>query len=162
MANAKKTNLEELNTIEERLEDMPADAYFEPAETSDEDLLHALLSAESVVTKQEYLPRFGYFTIKSITADEYNRLVEQCKYPVKNKRTHQLEYKLNEEKLSLLLIKEACIKPNWSNEQLLEKYGTSDPCVVINKRLLIGEISQLNSAIMDISGFSDDMETVKN
>ncbi len=141
----------------------PADRYYEPAETSDDDLLKALLSVEDTATKQEYIPRFkSYFTVKSITSDEYNKLVDRCKYPVKNKRTHQIEEKINQDKLSVLLIKEACVKPDWSNPQLLKKYNTDDPCVVINKRLLIGEITQLSSAIMDVSGFSDEIEKIKN
>lgn len=166
MSTAKKATDEVFDENEVLTDDAisePADRYYEPAETSDEDLLKALLTTEDTATKQEYIPRFkSYFTVKSITSDEYNRLVERCKYPVKNKRTHQIEEKINQDKLSLLLIQAACVKPDWSNPKLLEKYNTSDPCVVINKRLLIGEITQLSSAIMDISGFSDEIEKIKN
>jgi len=166
MSTAKKGTEEILNenagTEIENISE-PADMYYEPAETSDEDLLNALLTTEDVATKQEYIPRFkAYFTVKSINSEEYNKLVERCKYPVKNKRTHQIEEKINQDKLSLLLIQAACVKPNWADKKLLEKYNTSDPCVVINKRLLIGEITQLSSAIMDISGFSDEIEKIKN
>lgn len=145
----------------------PADMYYEPAETSDEDLLKALLTTEDIATKQEYIPRFkAYFTLKSISSEEYNKLVDRCKYPVKNKRTHQIEEKINQDKLSLLLIQASCVKPDWTDKKtygpLYEKYKTDDPCVIINKRLLIGEITQLSSAIMDISGFSDEIEKIKN
>ncbi len=165
MSTAKKTEeilKENVGTEIENVNE-PVDMYYEPAETSDEDLLNALLNTEDVATKQEYIPRFGvYFTLKSINSEEYNKLVDRCKYPVKNKRTHQIEEKINQDKLSLLLIEAACVKPNWSDKKLLDKYNTTDPCVVINKRLLIGEITQLSSAIMDISGFTDEIEKIKN
>lgn len=165
MSTAKKTEeilKENVGTEIENVNE-PADMYYEPAETSDEDLLNALLNTEDVATKQEYIPRFGvYFTLKSINSEEYNKLVDRCKYPVKNKRTHQIEEKINQDKLSLLLVEAACVKPNWSDKKLLDKYNTTDPCVVINKRLLIGEITQLSSAIMDISGFTDEIEKIKN
>lgn len=165
MSTAKKTEeilKENVGTEIENVNES-ADMYYEPAETSDEDLLNALLNTEDVATKQEYIPRFGvYFTLKSINSEEYNKLVDRCKYPVKNKRTHQIEEKINQDKLSLLLIEAACVKPNWSDKKLLDKYNTTDPCVVINKRLLIGEITQLSSAIMDISGFTDEIEKIKN
>lgn len=145
------------------IDDMPADAYVEPAGKTDEELLEALLGTPDEDTKQVYMKRFkGYFTVKSISSEEYNRLEKRCKYPFKNPRTHQIEEKTDQDKLSNLLILEACVKPDWRNEKLLQKYNTSDPVVVIRKRLLIGEISDLTQAIMDVSGFSDGLEEAKN
>lgn len=139
------------------------DNEYEVIEQNDNDLLNALLNTEDVNTKTVFMPRFkSYFTVKSISSDDYNRLETRCKYPVKNKRTHQIEEKVDQEKLSLLLIKDACVKPNWADPKLLDKYKTNDPCTVIKKRLLIGELSTLTAAIMDISGFNDDIETIKN
>ena len=163
MATAKNTPETAKMDEQDVMEREPIDMLYEPAEQSDDELLRALLDTEDTTTKQEYMPRFkSYFTVKSITSDAYNKLTERCRYPVKNKRTHQIEEKIDQDKLSLLLIKEGCVKPDWSNPKLLEKYNTQDPCVVINKRLLIGEITQLSSAIMDVSGFSDDIEKIKN
>lgn len=139
------------------------DKEYEIIEQNDEDLLNALLGTEDTVTKQIFMPRFkSYFTIKSISSDDYARLEERCKYPVKNKRTHQIEEKVDQEKLTLMIINEACVKPNWSDPKLLQKYQTNDPCTVIKKRLLIGEQSTLSGSILDISGFNDDIETIKN
>lgn len=104
----------------------------------------------------------AYFTVKAISSEEYSKLENRCKYPVKNKRTHQIEEKTNQEMLSNLLIVTACVKPDWNEPKLLAKYNTSDPAKVIRKRLYIGEISQLTEAIMDISGFDDGLEEAKN
>ncbi len=149
--------------IYENVEEMPADAYVDAVEQSDEELLEKLLGTPDEATRQVYMKRFdAYFTVKAISSEEYSQLENRCKYMVKNKRTHQLEEKTNQEMLSNELIVAACIKPDWKNKQLLEKYDTSDPTKVIRKRLYIGEISQLTEAIMDISGFDDGLEKAKN
>lgn len=147
----------------EKLEEMPGDVYVAPPAMSDDELLEKLLGTPDVATKQVFMKRFNaYFTVKAISSEEYSYLENRCKYPVKNKRTHQIEEKTNQEMLSNLLIVTACVKPDWNEPKLLEKYNTSDPAKVIRKRLYIGEISQLTEAIMDISGFDDGLEEAKN
>lgn len=126
-------------------------------------LLNALLSVEDEVVKTVKMPRFGCcFKIKGISTEVYKRLEDRCKYPVINKRTHTTTEKINQDLLSYRLIDAACIEPNWSDPQLLRKYNTEDPIVVIQKRLLLGEVTALTTAIMDASGFSDDVEEIKN
>lgn len=156
----KKINLEESYN---ELSELPADAYIEPQSQSDEDLLDALLGTPDESTKDVYMKRFKkYFTVKAISSEEYSKLENRCKYPVKNTRTHRLEEKIDQDKLANLLILTACVKPDWSNKKLLEKYGTSEPTTVIKKRLFIGEINELSNAIMEISGFDDGLEEIKN
>lgn len=150
-------------TAFEAVDDMPADAYIAPLEQTDDELLEALLGAPDEANKKVYMKRFGmYFEVKAISSEEYSKMEKRCKYPVKNPRTHQIEDKTDQEKLSNLLILNACVKPDWSNPKLLAKYNTDDPVKVIRKRLYIGEISQLTEAIMDISGFDDGLEEIKN
>lgn len=147
----------------ENLAEMPADAYVEPAGKTDNELLELLLGAADIETKEVYMPRFKqYFKIQSITSDEYGKLETRCKYPVKNKRTHQIEEKVDQDKLSSLLVSRACIWPNWSDKKILAKYNTENPEVAIKKRLLIGEISELSNAILEVSGFRDGLEEAKN
>ncbi|WP_313341258.1 phage tail assembly chaperone [Lacrimispora sp.] len=155
--------MKENKTGYENVEDMPADAYVEPATQTDDELLEALLGTPESAEKQVYMKRFkAYFTVKAISTEEYNKLEQRCKYPVKNPRTHQIEEKTDQDKLSRLLVLTACVKPDWNNPKLLSKYNTDDPTKVIRKRLFIGEISQLTEAIMDVSGFDDGMEAIKN
>lgn len=155
--------MEDKITAYEKMEDMPGDAYIAPPTMSDAELLEKLLGTPDEATKQVYMKRFdAYFTVKAISSEEYSKLENRCKYPVKNKRTHQIEEKTNQEMLSNLLIVTACVKPDWNEPKLLAKYNTSDPAKVIRKRLYIGEISQLTEAMMDISGFDDGLEEAKN
>ncbi len=147
----------------EILDELPNDAFIESKELSDEELLEKVLGAPQEATKQVYMKRFdAYFTVKAISSEEYTKLETRCKYPVKNKRTHQIEEKINQEMLSNLLIVTACIKPDWNNPALLKKYNTENPAKVIQKRLYIGEIAQLTETIMDISGFESGIEEAKN
>lgn len=147
----------------ERVEELPADAYVEPAKKSDDELLELLLGAPEVETKTVYMPRFKQnFKVQSITSDDYSRLENRCKYPVKNKRTHQIEEKVDQDKLSSLLVSKACVWPDWSDKRILERYQTDSPEVAIKKRLLIGEISELSNAILEVSGFRDGLEEAKN
>lgn len=147
----------------EKLADMPADAYVAPAGKSDDELLELLLGAPDIEVKEVFMPRFRQnFKVQSITSDEYGKLENRCKYPVKNKRTHQIEEKVDQDKLSSLLVSKACVWPNWSDKKILEKYNTDSPEVAIKKRLLIGEISELSNAILEVSGFRDGLEEAKN
>ena len=122
-----------------------------------------MLDAPDEVTKQVYIKRFDkFFTVKAITSEEYNRLEKQCKYPVRNNRNHQIEEKVDQDKLSYLLVATACTKPNWRDPKLLKKYETMDAATVVKKRLFIGEVSELSQSIMDVSGFNDGVEEIKN
>ena len=147
----------------ENADDMPQDIHIEPPMPDDDKLLEALLGAADEEKRSVFMPRFkSDFVVRSITSEEYARLEKRCKYPVKNNRTKQLEEKTDQDRLSYMLIATACVSPNWSDPRLLSKYNTSDPSQVVKKRLFIGEISMLTDAIMDVSGFADGVEVVKN
>lgn len=139
-------------------------ASYDP-ERDKADLLKALLSTDDEVFKNVPMPRFGEdacFVVKGISSEAYAKLEKRCKYPVKDKRTRTITEKVDQDKLSYLLINEACISPDWSDPKLLQKYNTEDPVSVIRKRLLLGEVTALTQAIMDASGFTDEVEEIKN
>ena len=124
-------------------------------------VLDALLAAEDRPEKEVYMTRFNVnFKIRALDGDTIQKLQSRCTHFVgkgKNK-----EKQVDEEKLGALMIKEACLIPDWTNKQLLEKYGAKQPDEVIRKRLLAGEIAKLSNEIMDISGFDEDEEDIKN
>jgi hypothetical protein len=126
-------------------------------------LLNSLLSVEDEVIQTVEMPRFkAFFKVRGISSEVYSRLENRCKYPVKDKRRGTITEKVDQDKLSYLLVNEACIDPQWNDPQLLSKYNTTDPVVVIRKRLLLGEVTALTSAIMDASGFTDEIVEIKN
>jgi len=128
----------------------------EQLEKQDE-VLKALLSAEDKPEKDVYMSRFGvYFKLRAIDGDTISKIQERCThYQGKGRKKEKI---LDEEKFSALLIKEACVNPDWSNKKLLEKYKVSDPAEVIRKRLLAGEIVKLGDEILELSGFDAEDE----
>ena len=83
--------MEDKITAYEKMEDMPGDAYIAPPTMSDAELLEKLLGTPDEATKQVYMKRFdAYFTVKAISSEEYSKLENRCKYPVKNKKFHKL------------------------------------------------------------------------
>lgn len=132
-------------------------------EMTDEQLLEKLLSADDVQYRDVFIARFGtYFRVRSISSERYNQMQKRCTYFEKNKRTKQLDKKVDQDKLGTLLIAEACVRPNFNDKRLLDKYNTLDAADVVNKRLLIGEIGILSEAIMEASGFDMGVDDVKN
>lgn len=123
-------------------------------------VLDALLSAERP-ERDVYISRLGVsFKIQAIDGDTIQKLQARCTHYVgkgKNKRKE-----VDEETMGTLMIKEACIVPDWTNKQLLEKHGTKKPEEVIQKTLLAGEIAKISNEILNISGFDDDEEDIKN
>lgn len=131
------------------------------AKANVDDVLKALLSAEDKPQKDVFMKRFGVnFTIQALDGDAINKLTERCTFHTGkgNKREKQLD----EEKFGALVIAKACIVPKWDEPTLLEKYDTKDVADVIKKRLLAGEVAKLAGEIMDLSGFSDDEDGIKN
>lgn len=125
---------------------------------SPDEVLRALLDTEDTPEKDVPMKRFGVsFRIRAIDGKLIARIREQATYPVKGGQ------KLDEEKFGALVIEKACVVPNWSDKALLDKYNTSDPADVIQKRLLAGEIAKLSAEILDLSGYGDDdLDELKN
>lgn len=126
-----------------------------------DDVLKALLSVEDKPEREVYMKRFGVnFRIQAIDGDTLNKLTERCSFYVG--KGAKREKQLDEEKFGSLIIAKACVVPKWDAPELLEKYGTKDVADVIKKRLLAGEIAKLAGEIMELSGFTDDEDDIKN
>lgn len=125
------------------------------------DALQALLGADLKVEEEVFIKRLGVnFTVKAIDGTTLSKLQEQATHYVgkgKNRRKQ-----LDEDALNSLIIAEACVDPTFTDKELQNKYGASDAGDCVNKALLAGEIIKLNSKILDLSGFEDDEEDIKN
>src|SRR5689334_22090723 len=111
-------------------------------------VLQALLSADSKPQKDVPMKRLGVdFRIQALDGKTINKIQEQCTHVTGkgNKR----EKVLDEEQLGALVIQRACVVPDWTARELVEKYGT--PADAILGLLLAGEIAKLSSEILEIS-----------
>lgn len=125
--------------------------------------LEALMGATTDIQKPVYMKRLDSdFVIKALTGDKINELREQCTYskPGKGGKMERVE---NTEELGQLIVAEACVEPDFSDEALMTHYKAISPGNCTQKALLAGEIVKLSAEIMDLSGFEDDpIEEVKN
>lgn len=126
--------------------------------------LDALLNANIVDEEQVYIPRLKtYFTVKSITNEELTEASEEASYFVGKGKKRKKE--VDENKLGALIIAKACKDPDFGDKQLLEKFDAVSIDEVVMRALRPGEISEISSTIMELSGFFSDDETeedVKN
>ncbi|MBD2867741.1 hypothetical protein IDH41_04060 [Paenibacillus sp. IB182493] len=98
------------------------------------------------------------FQIQALDGKTINRIQEQCThYTGKGSKREKV---LDEEQFGALVIQRACLIPDWSARELIEKYGT--PTEAILGLLLAGEIAKLSSEILEISGFDSDEDEIKN
>lgn len=122
-------------------------------------VLQALLSADSKPTKDIPMKRLGVdFQIQALDGKTINKIQEQCThYTGKGNKREKV---MDEEQFGALVIQKACLIPDWSAKELIEKYGT--PTEAILGLLLAGEIAKLSAEILEISGFDSDEEEIKN
>ena len=127
--------------------------------------LHDFLMANTIkrqVEKEVVLKSFPEpFVIHSITEAENKRLVKASEYVEFNKKTHQKEIKVDNERYNTKLIVACCSDPNFNDAALQEKCGVVGAETLVNEMLKSGEYSTLLNEILDINGFYDDINTLK-
>lgn len=125
------------------------------------DALDALLGADINVEEDVFIKRLNTnFTVKAIDGDTLNKLQEQATHYVGKGNNRKAQLDQNE--LGRSLIAESCVNPDFGNDKLLKKYGAAEKGECVQKALLAGEISKLSDKILEISGFTDDEDEVKN
>ncbi|GIP24232.1 MULTISPECIES: hypothetical protein [Paenibacillus] len=129
------------------------------AENRQSSVLHALLSIDSKPQKDVHMKRLGVdFQIQALDGKTINRIQEQCThYTGKGQKREKV---LDEEQFGALVIQKACLIPDWSAKELIDKYGT--PTEAILGLLLAGEVAKLSTEILEISGFDSDDDEIKN
>ncbi|MOA17846.1 Phage XkdN-like protein [compost metagenome] len=122
-------------------------------------VLQALLSADSKPQKDIPMKRLGVdFQIQALDGKTINKIQEQCTHYIgKGSKRDKV---LDEEQFGALVIQKACLIPDWSAKELIEKYGS--PTEAILGLLLAGEVAKLSTEILEISGFDSDEEEIKN
>ena len=129
------------------------------AENRQSSVLRALLSADNKPTKDIPMKRLGVdFQIQALDGKTIHKIQEQCTHFTG--KGPKREKVLDEEQFGALVIQKACLIPDWSARELIDKYGT--PTEAILGLLLAGEIAKLSAEILDISGFDSDEDEIKN
>ena len=123
--------------------------------------LQALLGAKPVaeITETVFINRLDTdFTVKALSGDDFDNIRAQATERVKEgKRTVQ---KVNEEEAARLIIAKATVDPDFADAQLLKQFGARDAGDCVQKALLAGEITQLQTSILSASGFIEDEDVI--
>lgn len=130
-------------------------------EMSEEDIISKLLEPTDVPEKTFAIDRLGIqVTLKGLSEKEIQRIRKECTAERKNRGNRIKE--LNEEEFNAALIEKSTVKPNWSDKRLTQSMGLSSGREVIKRKLLAGEMVALGDKVMELSGFDDELEEIKN
>lgn len=124
--------------------------------------LDALLGAKPAaeITETVTMKRLGTeFTVKGLTGEDIDKIREQATTSVKIGK--KLEKKVNEDEVSRMIVVKGTVEPNFADAQLLKHFGASDAAECVNKALLAGEITTLQTAILSASGFEADEDLIE-
>jgi hypothetical protein len=124
--------------------------------TKQDDVLKILLTVGDERPKRNiHMKRFGVdFTIQAIDGKAVSRIREQSTFTTKKGK------EIDEEKFGMLLIEKGCENPKWNDKALVDKYGSVEQA--IQTTLLAGEIAKLSAEILELSGFNEDEDDIKN
>lgn len=130
-------------------------------EMTEEDIINKLLEPTDVPERTYALDRLGIqITLKGLSEKEIQRIRKECTTETRHRGNRTKE--LNEEEFNAALIEKATVKPNWSDKRLLTALNLSSGREVIKRRLLAGEMVALGDKVMELSGFDDELEEIKN
>ena len=130
--------------------------------SKEEDILAKLMGEEFEAPKgKATLERLGIqLELKGLTGDELSKIRKECTR--KRKVNGKWEEKLNNAEYDAGVIIAATTNFNWNNQKLLSKFEMSDGKQFIIKKLLAGEKNALVEAILQLSGFGEDLEVTED
>ncbi len=130
---------------------------------NDDDAILKLLSLEDVLPRKTVrIERLGInVVLQALRAKDIFRIRQKNLIYVKNSRGQMVE-QLDEENFNVALIVAATVSPNWGDERLLKKFEASSAEEVVKNILLAGELDQLGNIVLELSGFGEELEEVKN
>lgn len=114
--------------------------------------------ASPVVKEEVHLKRFkSPFVVKSLTADETDRLRKQATRTTYDRKTRQQVTETDQNKFSDLLLAASVVEPDLHDEKLQKAYGAiGEPAQVLKSMLNMGEYNAIAEKVMDISDLDED------
>lgn len=117
---------------------------------------------QEIIISDRFLDEKGNpvpFKIRALRQDENEALVKLHTIPGKGGAPG----KLDQMGYSRGVIVAATIEPDFSSREMCDAYGTLDPAEVPGRMLMAGEYAKLSNAILQLSGFKEDVGAeVKN
>lgn len=131
-------------------------------EQTEDEIINKLLEPTDAPEKTYELERLGiHITLRGLNEKEIQRIRKECTIQVRGTR-RQMTKELDDEEFNAALIEKATIKPDWGNKKLLDKMKLSSGREVIKRKLIAGEMTALSDKVMELSGYDDELEEIKN
>jgi hypothetical protein len=128
---------------------------------TEEDIINRLMEPTDVPEATYFIERVGIpVTLKGLSEKDINRIKKECTY-TRKERGKKIE-KLDDEEFNAALIEAATVKPNWNDSRILDSIKASDGRQFIRKKFLAGETSAMADKVLELSGFDEDLEEIKN
>jgi len=139
---------------------------------TDEDALDLLLAAEPPVVTltaeidpREGLPKGLKLRLRSLTEVEFDSIRKEAMAESgmnredrrAKKRRGEEEEELDDNLYKRLIVVWGTSYPDWSDSRLLKKHNTVEAAAVVQKSLLLGEIYNLATKIIELSGFDEEL-----
>ena len=96
------------------------------------------------------------FVIRPLKQEENEALVRRCR-KYKQLPNGQAQEILDNGELARQIVIAATVDPDFHDAELCAGYGVVDPAQLPGKMLLAGEFAALSRAIMDLSGFHENI-----
>lgn len=126
---------------------------------NEEEILRKLIPLkDEVPQKTVHIKRLDIdVTLRALTGDEIFKIRDRC--TIRNKTGVE---QFDNGKFNSLLVATAIIKPDLKNKKLLEAYNVITPEELVKKLFLAGELIQLVDIVLDLSGYNEEIEEIKN
>ena len=125
-------------------------AFLNPTVTSEE---------QEIIVSKRFLDEKGKpapFRIRSLTQEENFACSKAATRNIKVNGGYQ--EKVNQNEYISRIIVAATLEPDFASAEVCEHFGTKDPIQVPGKMLLAGEFAKLSAAILELSGFEQNLD----
>ncbi len=130
-------------------------------EMKEKDIVSKLMGTYEIPTVTVALDRLGIpLKLKGLTSKEIGKIRKECTYQVKLK--NKIEDRTDSSEFDAGLVATATTNFDWNAKELLAHHKSSDAKQLIRKMLLAGEIAVITDKIMEISGYSDELEEIED
>jgi len=114
-------------------------------------------------TAEVHIAGFPYpFLIHSITEAENKAIRKTCQKVSFDKRTRQRSTETDQELCLSRLVAACCAEPNFKDAQLQARYGVVGEIELMDKILKPGQFNELMTAVMELNGFSANMDELRD
>lgn len=102
------------------------------------------------------------FVVRATTEAESKSIRKTCQKVTFDKKSRQKSAETDSDLYNSRLVAACCVSPNFKDAQLQARYGAVGEDELMGKILKPGQFNELMTAIMELNGFSSDMDELRD